>query len=82
MVIFSTVSGEANFEIKRTGLTLGGFIQLSIARNILEQPANMEKGLSQRFLWFVPEPIPVPFDELEKVNRDFSASIGTTCMIK
>ena len=44
--------------------------------NILEQPANMEKGFSQRFLWFVLEPILVPFEELEKVNRDFSVSTG------
>lgn len=51
-----TVSGEANFEMKRTGLTVDGFIQPSIARNLLEQPANMEKGLSQRFLWFAPNP--------------------------
>lgn len=63
--------------MKQTGLTLGGFIQPSIARNLLEQPANMEKGLSQRFLWFVPKPSPVPFDELERVDQDFSASIGT-----
>lgn len=71
------MSGEANFEMKKTGLTLGGFIQPSIARNLLEQPANVEKGLCQRFLWFAPKPTPIPFDELEKVNRDFSASIGT-----
>lgn len=66
------VSGEANFEMETTGLTLGGFIQPSVARNILEQQANAEKGLCQRFLWFVPKPTPVPFDELEKVDRDFS----------
>ena len=62
--------------MKVTGLTLGGFIQPSIARNLLEQQANVEKGLCQRFMWFVPQPTPVPFDDLEKVNRDFSASIG------
>ena len=45
--------------------------------NILEQPDNMEKGFSQRFLWFALEPIPAPFEELGKVNQDFSASTGT-----
>ena len=70
------VSGEANFEMETTGLTVGGFIQPSIARNILDQAANAEKGLCQRFLWFVPQPTPVPFDELTKVNREFSASVG------
>ena len=73
---FFSVSGDANFDMKKTGLTLGGFIQPSIARNILEQPANMEKGLCQRFLWCVPKPTPVAFEELQKVNQEFSASIG------
>ena len=70
------VSGEANFET--TGLTVGRFIQPSIARNILDQAANAEKGLCLRFLWFVPQPtpVPVPCDELTKVNREFSASVG------
>ena len=61
--------------METTGLTIGGFIQPSIARNILEQTANAEKGLCQRFLWFVPQPTPIPFDELTKVNREFSASV-------
>ena len=51
--------------MKLTGLTLGGFIQHSIARNLLEQPANVEKGLCHIF-------IAVPFDDLEYVNRFFS----------
>ena len=71
------VSGDANFEMKLTGLTLGGFLQPSIARNLLEQPANVEKGLCQRFSWFVAKPTPIPFDDLERVDRHFSASIGT-----
>ena len=70
------VSGEANFDMKLTGFTLGEFIQPSISRNLLEQGANVEKGLCQRFLWFVPKPTPVPFDQLQKVDRDFSVSIG------
>ena len=75
-VLLFIVGGEANFEMETTGLTVGGFIQPSIARNILDQQANAEKGLCQRFLWFVPQPTTVPFDELNKVNREFSASIG------
>ena len=77
-----SVSGEANFEMKQTGLTLGGFIQPSIARNLLEQPTNIEKGLCQRFMWFVAKPTPVPFDDLERVNRDFSMSIGKNACTK
>ena len=59
--------------MKRTGLTLGGFIQPSSARNILEHPSNMEKGLKGFFSLSQNQFL---FDELEKVNRDFSASIG------
>lgn len=75
-VLLFIVGGGANFEMETTGLTVGGFIQPSIARNILDQQANAEKGLCQRFLWFVSQPTPVPFDELDKVNREFSTSIG------
>ena len=59
-----------------TGLTLGGFTQPSVARSLIEQQANIEKGLCQRFLWLVPKPKVVSFNELQKVNDQFSASIG------
>ena len=39
------VSGEANFAMHHTGLTVGGFIQPSIARNLIEILSNDEKGL-------------------------------------
>ena len=74
MLCVCIVSGEANFIMKKTGLMLGGFIQPNIAKNLLELPSNVEKGFCQRFLWFVPKPTPIPFDKLEKVNKDFSAS--------
>jgi hypothetical protein len=74
------VSGEANFDMPHTGLTLGGFIQPTIARNILEQQSMAEKGLSQRILWFAPKPNPAPFEELEKVDINFTSSLGEHCM--
>ena len=61
----------------RTGFTVGGFTQLAVARGLIENPSNIEKGLCQRFLWLVPSPNPVPFMELEPVDKDFCASIGT-----
>ena len=51
MYVTHAVSGEANFTIHHIGLTVGGFTQPSVARNILEHQANVEKGLCQRFLW-------------------------------
>lgn len=70
------MSGDANFHMKVTGLTVGGFIQPSIARNLLEQPTNVDKGVCQRFMWFSPKQVSVPFEKLEKVNEEFSASVG------
>lgn len=59
-----------------TGLTVGGFTQPSVARNLIEIQVNVEKGLCQRFLWVVPKPAPIPFDKLQQVDREFSTGIG------
>lgn len=59
-----------------TGLTIGGFIQPIVARNLLEQPVNIEKGLCQRFLWIAPKPMSVHFDELQCADQQFSTAIG------
>lgn len=70
------MSGDANFAMDHTGLTIGGFTQPSVARNLIEITANVEKGLCQRFLWLVPKPTPVSFEQLQQVDKEFSASIG------
>ena len=49
------VSGEANFSMPHTGLTIGGFTQPIVACNLLENQVNVEKGLCQRFLWIAPQ---------------------------
>ena len=73
----STVTGEANFSMKKTSLTVGGFNQPGVARSLMELPGNAEKGLSQRFLWLFPKPVYAEFDTLEPVNRVFIDKIGT-----
>ena len=62
--------------MRHTGLTIGGFTQPSVARNLIEIPSNVEKGLCQRFLWVVPKPASVPFKDLEKVDTSFTVSVG------
>ena len=57
--------------VEHTGLTVGGFTQPSI-----ELQSNAEKGFSQRFLWCVPIPQVTCFSDLQKVDVEFSASIG------
>ena len=45
----NTVTGDANFSMEKTALTVGGFTQPSVARNLWDQQASIEKGLPQRF---------------------------------
>ena len=70
------VSGEANFIMTSTMLTIGGFTQPVLARSLIELPANSEKGLSSRFLWFFPNPLYGKFENLGKVDENFVAKIS------
>lgn len=62
--------------MERTALTVGGFTQPSVARGLIELPASVEKGLTQRFLWIFPKPSFAKFDELELVEEKFSLYLG------
>lgn len=70
------VSGEANFTMSHTGLTVGGFTQPAVIRNLIEVQGNVEKGLCQRFLWLCPRPNSVLFADLQKVDEKFSSALG------
>lgn len=70
------VTGEANFTMPSTNLTLGGFTQPAVARSMIELPANAEKGVSQRFIWTFPKPTYADFETLEPVDPDFSDALG------
>lgn len=72
----SVVSGDANFNMVRTGMTLGEFVQPSVACLLIEIPANVEKGLCQWFLWLAPKPSLIPFNQLQKVDVVFATTIG------
>ena len=74
------VSGDANFHMERTALTVGGFTQPSVAKALIELPASVEKGLAQRFLWIVPAPSFATFDKLKLVDDEFSDYLGK-CMV-
>ena len=75
-VISLLQSGEANFIMGSTRLTIGGCSQPGIARNVIDLPSNAEKGLSHRFLWVFPKPLYCKFDTLERVNQEFSSKLG------
>jgi hypothetical protein len=74
--IIILVTGEANFSMDVTSLTVGGFNQPAVARTLIELPGNAEKGLSQRFLWLYPKPIYGKFETLEPVREEFTETIG------
>ena len=76
-VYIIAVTGDANFDMSRTSLTVGGFNQPSFARQLIEMPGSAEKGLTQRFLWMFPKPVYGQFDSLEPVNNEFTENIGT-----
>ena len=62
--------------MNHNGLTVGGFIQPSVAWNMIEAQGNVEKGLCQRFLWLIPQPVSTPFKDLEQVDKEFTATMG------
>ena len=70
------MSGDANFNMSITGLTVGGFTQPTVARNLLELPQAVEKGLVQRFLWIIPKPSFGTFASLQPAKKDFSDYLG------
>ena len=75
--MYIIVTGEANFSMQSTSLTVGGFNQPSVARSLIELPGNAEKGLSQRFLWIFPKPVYGQFGSLEPTDKNFKEKTGT-----
>lgn len=70
------VSGDANFHMNKTGLTIGGFTQPTVAKSVIENPQAVEKGLMQRFLWIIPKPSYSAFTSLEPANSSFCKYLG------
>lgn len=66
------VTGEANFTMETTSLTIGGFSQPSRARTLIEQSGSVETGLAQLFMWVFPKPSYAKNEELEAVNEDIT----------
>ena len=71
LVHIYVVSGDANFAMLSTQLTVGGFTQPGVARGLIETPSNAEKGFSHRFLWFFPHPLFKKFASLGEVDQEF-----------
>ena len=80
-IIMYIVSGEANFVMEQTSLTVGGFTQPAVARSLIELPSNIEKGLSTRFLWIFPQPCYAKFESLQPVEEVFTSALGTNCVL-
>ena len=76
MYFLYIVSGEANFRMKRTALTVGGFTQPVVAKGLIELSQSVEKGLVQRFLWISPKPSYSNYAELEPADDKFCDFLG------
>ena len=70
------VSGDANFEMERTALVVGGFTQPVVAKALIEMSSSIEKGLTQRFLWLSPKPSYSKYSSLDMIDEDFTSYIG------
>ena len=71
-----SVSGDANFVMPKTQLTVGGFTQPGVTRTLIEMPGNAEKGFSHRFLWLFPNPLFEKFPSLSTVDKTFVERIS------
>ena len=80
-MILHAVTGEANFSMDVTSLTVGGFNQPDVARSLIEVAGKAERGFSQRFLWLFPQPVHGKFASYEPIDEDFVDKIGITCII-
>ena len=75
------VTVDANYAMESTRLTFGGCTQSGVARALIEQPTNAEKGLSHRFLWLFPKPLFGQFTSLGEINKRFQINLGKHCML-
>ena len=72
---FCLVTGDANFTMGNTCLTVGGFSQPSVAWSLIEQGTSAKVGPTQHFLWSFPKPTYSCFCTLE-VDERFTDRIG------
>ncbi len=70
------VTGDANFNMEKTSLTVGGFTQPIVANSIITMQGSAEKGLAQRFLWNIPKSVFREFATLEPVDAAFTDKLG------
>ena len=70
------MTGNANYSMERTALTVGGFTQPNVAKAIIDNASSVEKGLTQSFLWLFPKPSFSKFETLEMIDEQFSEYLG------
>ena len=70
------MTGDANFQMDRTALTVRGFTQPTVARSLWDQQASIEEGLPKRFLWLIPQSSFSTFELLELIDENFYDSLG------
>ena len=76
VLMLFVVSGDADFAMSSTMITIGGFTQPGVARSIIEAPTNMDRGFSHHFLWFFPPTQYASFASLTEINQIFVDKLG------
>jgi len=76
LLFIFTVNGDANFDMDSTSLTLAGFTQPAVARNLIESHSNYEKGLPQRFMWMFPKTTYAYLETLQPIDAVFTSALG------
>lgn len=82
MTSIHLVTGQANFHMEQTALSVGGFTQPSVARTLIEQQSSAERGFCQRFLWIFPKPKFAKLKSLAPVEEKYSKSLGEFLLLK
>ena len=72
-----SVTGDANYSMETTNLTIVGSSQPVVSRTLIEHSGSTEVGLAQRIFWIFPQPSYAKISSLEAVQRDFIDIIGT-----
>ena len=55
--LFILVTGNANYFMAKTSLSIFGFTQPHTALPIIQDAQNNVKGFTSRFIWYFPEPV-------------------------
>ena len=76
VISYTAVSGDTNFSMDVTALTIGGFTQPMVARNLIELQASVEKDCPQDSCGYSPNRSMLNLRHWRKLMSGFTHSLG------